>query len=85
MPSPGKSSLRSSRRRLPTTGWLHHHGPGEGGGVGTIVRHHRSVDSGVLAGQSPVPLKAVPSLGATGSLPPIDVPLVGQGLVHLDL
>jgi hypothetical protein len=46
------------------------------------------MDSGFLAVQSPVPLKAVLGLGAAYSLPPmdippIDVPPVGKGLVHL--
>jgi hypothetical protein len=55
------------------------------GGAGGLDR----TDGGFLAAQSPVPLKAVLSLGAADSLlpmdiPPIHIPPVGEGLVHLD-
>jgi hypothetical protein len=47
-------------------------------GAGTVDRCHHGAGSGVLATQSPALVKAVLSLGAAASLPP-----VGEGLLHL--
>jgi hypothetical protein len=41
------------------------------------------MDSGDLAALNPVPLKAVLSIGVAASLPPVDVPSVGEGLLYL--
>jgi hypothetical protein len=66
--------------------------------VGGLDSRHRGMDSGFLAAHSHAPLNVVLSVSAAGGLPlslgaaggillsggaPIDIPSVGEGLVHL--